>query len=879
MGARLQGDFYSNKENSKYTVIIDDSTYSSTTFDFDLSTLSWRYQGISKDRFNPILSSTCTLGIVVSNSNIQSCLTDLVGAPEERFRIKILKNDSIYWVGHILLDLAAFEDAPVDADAPPTYTITATDGIGRLKNVDYKDTSGPYSGKATFIDHLFNILGQLNLDDLYGVDDEYLYTIALWFEVNQTINASSDPLINARVDHRTFYTIDKDGNNVYKSCYEVLTLICEAWGARFMHANGKYRFTQINEHEKGNHNSINRYKKDKTTLSDLLAVNHTKVLDTDIVKYRGGTFYYFPGLKEAVVNYKHFSTRNFIAPTTYNVNFASTGLSLQKTDNITLTAVDDNNNTARILFSFKLTYKATYSTPANFTPITYKMRVQIKVGTYYWVRTATAGANGSIDYGEPEWSTTIGYYEFFTNPVITNGFQSTLDISILTDDLPTTGDLEAFLQITNIYNANLTTNTDSFTVDFSMINAYLEILEVGTFEDRSNVTQFTATNDNTGNSAVIEKNTLFGDGPGPNTFGHIEAYDGSAWNVADSWRRAFVGSATYRKFSQLLANEIIAGQYKPVEVNVGTFEGDLEAYNIISKGGVRFILSGGTFNAQRDTWDGEWFEVGADDTQLTVEDSQDFIEDPTGVEDIQISDDSSAAENVTSGEYNQAPIINPPGTVDTDITSGDSPFVDIPIVDASFDDVFLEGDNVVVTNLNSGVTQTFEVDSDVSAGDGTISVVDESPTSDFPIGSYVGADPEQQQSYISRGRHKFIHINLVPYNTDIATETFEWFLRIKSTGVGIDSRLAGARIRECWFEVGQAVSGSPLVSYTMELFRGASTTVVTQNFNGQSTTGRNSPASGEETLQNDVYRLKITRNDASGFAASKGLSAMLVIVY
>jgi len=291
MGVRLQGDFYSQDQNDKYTIEVHDSTYSGTVYDFKLVALDWNYQGLSKDRFNPILTSTMTFGLVVENTNISVFTTDLIGAAEERFRIKVLKNDNNYWFGHILLDLTAYEDAPVDADAPPIYTITATDGLGRLKKIDYNDNGTAYSGKQTFLQHIYNCLDKINLDDLYGTDDEYFYSICLWYETQQTENAQTDPLTNAQFDHRVFVSIDQQTVKTYHSCWEVLTAICTAWGARLMHSDGKYRFTQVNEHEKSNYNAINRYKKDQSALSDSLAVNHTKTLDTDIYKIRGGTRY------------------------------------------------------------------------------------------------------------------------------------------------------------------------------------------------------------------------------------------------------------------------------------------------------------------------------------------------------------------------------------------------------------------------------------------------------------------------------------------------------------------------------------------------------------------------------------------------------------
>lgn len=876
MGARLQGDFYSQKENDKYTITIDDSTYSSTIFDFNLVFLRWNYQGITKDRYNPILSSICEMGIVVANSNIESCLNDLIGAAEERFRVKIEKNDALYWAGHIILDLAAFEDAPVDADAPPTFSITATDGLGRLNDIEYNNAGTEYTGKETFKDHIFNVLGKLNLDDFWGTTDDYFYSICYWFETNQTAAAADDALVNARFDHKALIKIDDTGSKIFTSSYEVLKRICETWGARFMLSNGKYRLTQINEHENATYSVINRYQKDGTAKADLTTVNHTKTLDTDIIKYKGGQRLYYPGLKEVCVNYKHFSTQNFIPGSGFSRTFASGDLATTTTPTISVSDIDDNSNTAKILVTFGLSYSANYTSGGP--NLIYKFKLRVKVGSYYLKRTASIASNGAIILGNQSWETTASDYEFFSAAMIANDYTYVMQANVISPDLEGSGDMEVKLSMSDILNPDGSTNTDNFTVFFSMTNPYLEVLEEGTIEDRSNVTKFKTSNDNANNSAIHRVETLFGDGPGPNSFGHIEAYYSSNWHVSDGWKR--LGASTYIKFSQLLANEILAGQYKPVEKNTGTFEGDYEAYEVISKGSVRFILGGGTFDAQKDTWNGEWFEVGADDTQVTAESSEDFLNDPETGEGYDVGPSTPPTDSEINGEHDDAPLTGaqPPLTTDSDISSGGA-ITSIPTDDTTEPDVYLDGDTVIIEDPLTGNTDSFTVDGDVDEGDGSITVDSQTPNNDYPSGSNVYPDPEEQQSNISHGRHKFFQYNLVGYSTDITTTTFEVFFRVKDTGVGLDSPLAGERIKECWFEIGQAVSGSPLVGYTVELFRGASTTVVSQTFTGQSTIVRNTPSSGEDVLKNDVYRFKVTRTDASGLSNSKGLNVTLVIVW
>jgi hypothetical protein len=109
MAARLQTDFYS-EAGTKYTVILYDSDFSGSTTDFTATRLELRYTGNEAVRVTPIISSEVNVSILVQDLTIDTFVSDLVGAEDTRFRVKINKDDAFYWGGIVKTDAVSIED-------------------------------------------------------------------------------------------------------------------------------------------------------------------------------------------------------------------------------------------------------------------------------------------------------------------------------------------------------------------------------------------------------------------------------------------------------------------------------------------------------------------------------------------------------------------------------------------------------------------------------------------------------------------------------------------------------------------------------------------------------------------------------------------------
>ena len=145
MPIRLQGGFSSRKENETYEINIYDSEYSGSVIDFDLDRdgIIEVYDSEDKGRNKAIITSSMEIDMLVKNESIETFIEDVVNAPEGRFLLEVKKNSGKYWYGYVLPDQFTLQDRRNDAHR--VLRLKATDGIARLKDVDYNNSGTAYT--------------------------------------------------------------------------------------------------------------------------------------------------------------------------------------------------------------------------------------------------------------------------------------------------------------------------------------------------------------------------------------------------------------------------------------------------------------------------------------------------------------------------------------------------------------------------------------------------------------------------------------------------------------------------------------------------------------------------------------------------------------
>ena len=386
MAIRFSTTVY-NEKSRKITVSIKDSSFSGTVKTFDTLSLGIQYDSESsqgQERFTPIIGSRCSLSLLINNDDLQTLLLDIGLAVEGRFTMELTAYEddnttvSFKWYGYIVTDLVEFEDIPLSIGYQAQ--ISAIDGLGWLKTLDYKSAVGPYVGQDTVVQHILNCLNQLDFVQINLVANSLpvLHTIFNWNENTTAYSANNDYALLTVIQHRAFYHRDTKNNYIYQSCYDVLKKICQTFGARLLFSGNQYWFVQVNEYARTP--ATKRYFKYSalgiqsagTFTADLTLSNiQTNLPGSDLMRLSGGKWTYYPSLKNVVVRYNHFAKQNLLAGVEYNYATNSTPITT------TTPTLDATNTDARLSYTGILGFYAQALNPVNFQPYQFVFAVKV----------------------------------------------------------------------------------------------------------------------------------------------------------------------------------------------------------------------------------------------------------------------------------------------------------------------------------------------------------------------------------------------------------------------------------------------------------------------------------------------------------------------
>lgn len=818
MGIRLQGGFTSVREGFVYVINIHDSEYSGSVVPFDVSKdgVTHDYDHQDKGRNVSVMTSKLKIRMLVKNADIFNFMQAVVDSAEGRFRVEVLRNGSKHWYGYVMPDLFDLQDKPYSLN--PVLTIMATDGIGRLKKIDYNNAGSAYTGKATFLDHLYNILDKIGFDDFYSAGQVYLTTFVDWWEENQVYNSSNNPFELSRFDHRALIEVDRGGEVIYNNAYDVLEQLVKEWNCRFLFSNGAYHLIQINSYTTdGSTKVLKHYDKEKTktttSTTDFGIWNKTTGV---LSSYNSGTydsyhnngrFRYYPALRKVEVKYEHYSTDNFIPGYTWSDTSFPTA---------TFSAIDFNDGAARLVFNTQLETRADFDTQPDFQVCIFHFRIQFKVGNKYLTR-GFQFINGRPVLGDFAWSDSIGYVDIFSEWMYIDNSPRYVEIGFVTPLLQEGGDMEVILSKFAHYNTQgnqIFTGADNFSAYYNFQNTRVQIFVEGNLEGQTNIDMFTATNDDgSTNSETEELSILVGDGPSGNTFGAIETYDDANWVSSTGWRKGSTGS--YVKFGQLLANEILAGQVFAIERYIGQVTGDYMAHERLVRThlstAINYVFIGGSHNLHQDVWAGEWIQIDVDNLRVTAAGERRFV-----VNFSKPRRDAGSGRTV-GGVIRVAsrpsdfdiPLIVPESqpeaiyTVDLalnalfprtngNIDDGDT-VTQIPIPARTVAGEYRAGQTITLIDPYTGAQQDFTVTADTAISDTSISVSSQTAAFDFRENSWIVTSQEQQGASSGSGN---------AYRQQFASHASD---TITVTVANLPANAAAIRL---YFDNGQVISPS-----------------------------------------------------------------------
>ena len=625
MGLRLQGVFYSERDN-QFAINIYDSNWTNPAIEMRASAFTIEYQGDGEGVASPVIGSQAKLGLIVDSQDLQDFIDDLVTTEEGDIVMNVQYSDlnGIYcnWTGYILADLVSIPDLPLDLGY--IASITATDGLGVLKGIEYRPLGGPYIGFSTFTEIILKCLNKLTgfdgIIDGFDANYKFLRVVCNWHEDSYTYASTINPLSRARVSENAFYWVDSKGNYRYRSCYDVLSDIAKAWRARMFFSGTSFYFVQANEMISPTSKTVFAITKTGSETVET-AQNFTRTNDPsnnngkDLIRLSGGTFSHFAPIRKLTVDYLHVQARNILSGQFFTQNTSA------YTDFGFVTEIGQG-----ITLAFASTLK--YSVDRNpFTGVAYfiQFRLKMQVG-------GNAHLKGGV--GATEWTSDANDWYYLTAERIDQEMATVvIRIEFVTPPLPinTTGQVlfnfqayKAFDELGN--ELTLLTSGGEVTYSFVLGPSYLEVLQTGNFDGQSDTYRYAAEN-NKNASKDVKIEVKIGDGPSQVSPGAVQVMNNSAtWVQSDNWR---VGnSGAYREMGKLLTYETMRTQVLPMQIlSSSPFVNNASAarfylpHHVISYASAYWLFLGGSFDFYREisTLDLARLQSDTDFTELARE--------------------------------------------------------------------------------------------------------------------------------------------------------------------------------------------------------------------------------------------------------------------
>ena len=617
-----------------YLIEIWDDEYTGTSpdqFSVTGDGFQLNYSGQTDNIYSPIIGSSVSFGMYVENSATNTFLNNLKQYQQDRYFVKIWKGEfsgedantwyntskvsddglvmsfspdeeqvvylDFHWGGYIVQDIIEVEDV----SQPYVLNIQATDGISKLA-----DSLVTTSYQRQFTNQFINALDSANVLGIYETEYPVLSVVCNWWANEMTYNVNNNPLDETWADFRAFDTIDEDGVITGKPWMEVLEQMCQIFGLRFYYSNGQYRLEQLFTREASSMYE-HRYKKDKTKIdSALVSYNKTINQTSNNARLAGNLFNFLPAVNNVsiVSNKEPKAIKGVI----------SDEIS-QPTTNIGFIASTPTN---QILFNFYHIGHVTINQPVGSAKIYMKLRLNVELYdfnnnvTYYLKRTFTGMTPSAIS-----WTTTqagSGYeiiigplQEFDRDELLVTG-----TTSVLTPSIPEDGDVSFDWEFVEFVKTSGATHT------LNAANQYGWQIETRnlTTTNGEGITNETirtrAISPNTNIKSNLsyelpETNLFTGSGERGSLVKQVSVGGIDIRVPYTNWREGNAG--TYKTIQRLVCEEFLKLMDEPIQKYVGQMFSNHNFRQRLTFDGNNWIQLGGTYNANRDEWDGEWFVI------------------------------------------------------------------------------------------------------------------------------------------------------------------------------------------------------------------------------------------------------------------------------
>ena len=618
MGLRLFSEFKSsNDKEYKIEIFQDGYTSTSSSFVVDSSGFTLQYQGQTDDIVSPIIGSTCTIIAYNETGAFDNFINKLYLRQEEDFFMKVSQYNGstydTYWTGIVLQDLVT----ELDEAKPRAFKIVASDGIGHLAHEEYQQ-----DGDVTIEELIEAAVGSLGYDEMYASTDTFYATTLNTWDTNITYNAARDVATFIRFDASVYTTREEDGTVVFTNYLDIIKEMCIAFGARFYQKDGVFHFEQYLERVSASRN-VATYQFDGTQIS-VAAVSDDVTLDQTTsggARLGGNTFNFLPALQKVQVAFDQDRAYNLLASM---IHFTPT------TTRQSIGFMPNANN-ARLQMDMTLSYQLTLNTtPPSVAQEFYRpvWEIEIRVedinnpGTYYYLnRDWVPGTLGAQLYGPTTWETTASTYHMDAGIAINEatGLYLSGPTTLVTPPFPVAGTCEIDINFDQAYDNNNAAQTTPSYFDETVISIARRVMFIDDSGASTTTQVFSSTNTDTRikSNLTLDLGTLrVSDSAG--MAGSFYVYTGTTWVKSTVWARGAV--SPFVNLYKLLTKEVLSIHKKPILRYDGTIVSNSNFGQRLVFDSENWIMLRGTFNANFDEWNGEWFAISQDTANITVGD-------------------------------------------------------------------------------------------------------------------------------------------------------------------------------------------------------------------------------------------------------------------
>lgn len=592
LGTLLTATVKGEREGTAVVNILVDAP-SSSVQEITLNSLKITYEGDGDGLFDMVLQpSSCTIGIEVDRAKdtwLDTFLNGIIGNENEYF-IEVLRNGSREWIGKVLLDISEIEDSPIY-----TYNMTATCGLGTLKDFDFDFALNPANGTYLVVGEVLRkALLPTYTDVAYSASDNYITSMCNFFEQEQlSLIGTKCPLEINRIARVSL--IEDVEENEPLNCADVIERILRPFGVRIRMQLGRWFLVNPIAYTQPLVYAYNYGNRDYSLGPLSVGYNaHETNLDgsNNIDTISGNTFTYKPALVRVDVKYKPES--KIVLQKAYNTSVFY--------PNFDVKDLDTN--------PIKISGKVQYEVPRIFNGITNAVNGTVRL-TFIVKALAGATEKYRLDYTSQSsfyWTTNLNSVCVYDFSPVTDS--RAVDEQSLSIDMPILVDTSITNLSFEIYVNNLATSC-SQALDWGCTLVAEQLFDNGTYED-----DIAYTTDNTvltNNSVYKEYEIYHGDNANSLVLSAFQSKSAPAavWSNSVGWLLDYDPITTSIPIGQLLSKQIMNfGRVANKTYQCTLYYGNsLTMFNTLVYGAEKYFINSGEFDYKTNDFTGDIIQL------------------------------------------------------------------------------------------------------------------------------------------------------------------------------------------------------------------------------------------------------------------------------